>query len=381
MKEKKKDSTTAIHGKKNFKAQYGSITTPIFQSSAYLFPFKGESLKYPRYSNLPNQEEVVDRMVELEEGEGGVLFTSGMAAISTTFLTALKSGDHIIVQDQIYGGTFSFVEDNFTNLGISWTYFDFRKSSDFSEILKPNTKAVYIESPSNPLLQIVNIPEIGKLAKQKKIISIIDNTFATPINQKPLTLGIDVVVHSATKYLNGHSDLIAGIVIGKNDFIKRLRKNARNLGCTTNEMTAFLLSRGLKTLAIRVEKQNHNAQKLAEYLKSHKKIIKVNYPGLDTNPQYHLANSFMKGFGGMLSFEIDLEPEEMNNCLSRLKYFPRAVSLGGVESMLCLPCETSHSYLSKEDRLKLKIKDNLVRVSVGIEDIDDLIIDWKEALG
>lgn len=380
MKDQKKDSTIVIHGKKSFKDKYGSVTTPIFQSSAYLFPFKDESIKYPRYSNLPNQEEVVARMVELEYGEDGVLFTSGMAAISTTLLTILKPGDHILVQDQIYGGTFSFIENNFHDLKFNWTYFNFGKNDDFTDFIKPNTKAVYIESPSNPLLQVVDIPEIARKARQKNIISIIDNTFATPINQKPITLGIDIVVHSATKYLNGHSDLIAGIVVGKKDFIKQLSKNARNYGCTTNEMTAFLLSRGLKTLAIRIEKQNYNAQKLAEFLEDHKKVEKVYYPGLKSNPRHQLAKSFMNGFGGMLSFEIDKEPEELNNCLSKLKYFTRAVSLGGVESLLCLPCETSHSYLSKEERLKLTIKDNLIRVSVGIEDIDDLIDDWENAL-
>jgi cysteine-S-conjugate beta-lyase len=376
----KKDSTIVLHSGSKKKHNFGAVTTPIFQSSAYMYPYNEEPLKYPRYGNLPNQDEVVEKIALLERAEEAVLFSTGMGAISTFFLTVAKPGDHLIVQDQIYGGTTGFLEGLLKDLKIEVTYHDFCLEPDFSSVIKPNTKALYIESPSNPLLKIVDIPKIAKLAKEKGILTAIDNTFATPINQKPITLGIDVVIHSATKYLNGHSDLMAGIVAGNAELMKKVRRNARDLGCTTNDLTAFFLSRGLKTLSIRVERHNSNAQKLAEFLSSHKKVTIVNYPGLKSHPQHDLASTFMSGFGGMLSFELDMEAQELNERLGKLKYFTRAVSLGGVESLLCLPSETSHSYLSKSDREKLGIKDSLIRVSVGIEDSDDLIQDWDNAL-
>jgi len=377
---KLKDSTIVLHSEKTKKNILGAVTTPIFQSSAYLYPFGDESLKYPRYGNLPNQEEVIEKISLLENAEDGVIFATGMAAVSTTILTVVKPGEHIIVQDQIYGGTTSFIEGLLKELKIEITYFDFCSEPDFSKVIKSNTKAIYIESPSNPLLKIIDIPTVAKISKENKIISIIDNTFATPINQKPIQLGIDIVVHSATKYLNGHSDLIAGFVASSKDYIKRIRKNSRDLGCTPNDITAYLLARGLKTLAIRVEKHNQNAIKLAKYLSEHKKVDVVNYPGLESHPQHELAKKFMKGFGGMLSVEFNMDADELNKRLSKLKFFARAVSLGGVESLLCLPSETSHSYLPKSEREKLGIKDTLVRISTGIEDIDDLINDWEEAL-
>jgi len=376
----KKDSTIVLHSGKENGNNFGAVTTPIFQSSAYLYPYKDEALKYPRYGNLPNQQEVVDKISALEHAEDGVLFSTGMGAISTVFLTLAKPGDHIIVQDQIYGGTTSFLEGLLKDFKVEVTYHDFCNNPDFTSCVKPNTKALYIESPSNPLLKIVDIPVIAKLAKEKKIISVIDNTFATPVNQKPILLGIDVVVHSATKYLNGHSDLISGFVAGYSDLMKQVRKNARDLGCTPNDLSAFFLARGLKTLSIRMERHNSNAQKLAEFLENHKKVTKINYPGLKSHPQHKLAAGFMKGFGGMLSVEVDMDQKELNEKLAKLNYFKRAVSLGGVESLICLPCETSHSYLPKAEREKLGIKDSLIRVSVGIEDVEDLINDWDEAL-
>jgi cysteine-S-conjugate beta-lyase len=380
MKTSKNSSTISVHGTTRNSEKYGSVVTPIFQASAFLFPFGDEKIKYPRYSNLPNQEEAVSRIVELEGAEDGMLFSSGMGAISTVLLTILKPGDHLIIQDQIYGGTASFVESHFKDLKIEVTSFDFAKNPDFSGVIKNNTKAVYIESPSNPLLKVVDIPAVAELAHKKNLYSIIDNTFASPINQKPIEMGIDIVVHSATKYLNGHSDLNAGIAVGKKEFMKSLKIYARDLGCTTNDSTAYLLTRGMKTLAIRVERQNLNALILAQYLEKHKKISTVNYPGLESHPQHELAKKMMKGFGGMLSIEANLNNDELDKALGKLQYFSRAVSLGGVESLICLPKETSHSYLSKEDRANLGIKDNLIRISVGIEDIEDLISDWEEAL-
>ncbi len=376
----KKDATIVLHSDTENKTNFGAVTTPIFQSSAYLYPFNEEALKYPRYGNLPNQMEVVEKISRLENAEDGVLFSTGMAAISTVFLTVAKPGDHLIVQDQIYGGTTSFIEGLVKDLKIEVTYHDFCSKPDFSGCVKANTKALYIESPSNPLLKIVDIPKIAKLAKEEGIISIIDNTFATPINQKPITLGVNIVLHSATKYLNGHSDLMAGFVAGSTEMMKKVRKNARDLGCTTNDLSAFFLARGLKTLSVRMERHNSNAQKLTEYLEGHKKVLKIYYPGLKSNPQHGLASTFMKGFGGMFSFEIDMDSNELNEKLAKLKYFKRAVSLGGVESLICLPCETSHSYLPKSERERLGIKDNLIRVSVGIEDFEDLIQDWEEVL-
>lgn len=377
---KKKDSTIVLHSNNKNKNILGAVTTPIFQSSAYLFPFGEDALKYPRYGNLPNQQEVIEKISLLENAEDGVIFSTGMAAISTVFLTIAKPGDNIIVQDQIYGGTTSFLEGLIKELQIDITYHNFCLKPDFSHLIKKNTKAIYIESPSNPLLKIVDIPTIANIANENRIISIIDNTFATPINQKPIELGIDIVLHSATKYLNGHSDLIAGCVVSSKDIIKKIRKNARDLGCTPNDITAFLLDRGLKTLAIRIERHNENALKLANYFYNHNKVSVVNYPGLESHPQHELAKKIMKGFGGMLSIELKMGISELNERLNKLKYFTRAVSLGGVESLLCLPSETSHSYLSKEEREKLGIKDNLVRISVGIEDINDLIEDWEQAL-
>lgn len=356
--------------------QYKSINTPIYTSTAFGYLDTQQRL-YPRYFNAPNQDSVVKKLTQLENAEAGLIFSSGMAAISSALLSLLCKGDHIIFQSGLYGGTIDFIVQDFERFGISFTILPDNKPETFNHAIRKNTKAIYVETPSNPLLGIVDLEEINSICKNNHLISIIDNTFASPINQNPIDWGIDVVIHSATKYLGGHSDITAGVVLSSNTLIEKIRKTALNLGGSLDAITCYLLERSLKTLSLRVEKQNANAQKIAEYLQENTHIKQVFYPGLNTHPDHEVARKQMTGFGGMLSFE--LKTNNIQQFLHKLKLVKPALSLGGIESTICDPSSTSHRHLTKEQKTKEGITDNLLRLSVGIEYVDDIVGDLDNA--
>jgi cystathionine beta-lyase len=332
----------------------------------------------PRYFNAANQKALAERMSALENAESALIFSSGMAAISTTLLALLSHGDHIVFQKGLYGGTFKFIHDDFHRFGIQFTITENNTISDFKKAILPNTKAIFIESPSNPLLQLTDIAQVAGLTQNKNIISIIDSTFASPVNQNPIDLGIDIVIHSATKYLGGHSDLTAGAIVSSQTNIDHIRNFALNLGGSLNPEMCYILERSLKTIALRVKKQNENALQLVDYLDANEYVKRVYYPGLESHTGHSIAKKQMRGFGGMLSFELNnLDGIEFQRNLSVIK---PAVSLGGVESTICTPSITSHRHMKKVDREREGITDSLLRLSVGIEGVDDLIGDIDNAL-
>ena len=370
--------TLCVHNGTYHDSATKGVNTPIFTSSSFEY-LDRENCPYPRYFNTPNQDAVVRKMSSLEAGEDGVLFSSGMAAMSTTVLAFAGSGDHVVLMDELYGGTHAFASDNFDRLGIRYS-FAATNADSVIQAATQSTKVIIIESPTNPLLGIVDIRRVAEFARARGITTIIDNTFATPVNQRPLTLGIDVVVHSGTKYMGGHSDLCCGIAITSREYTDRIRTMARHLGGSLNAITCYLLERSLKTLAIRVERQTQNAHRIAEFLDSHDFVTKVNYPGLPNFIGHAVARSQMTGFGGMLSFELNEERVSTKAFLRRLRMIRPAVSLGGVESIICAPSETSHVKISSEERRRIGISDSLLRLSVGIEHADDIIEDISQAL-
>ena len=356
------------------------VVTPVYPSASYGYLDTAENI-YPRYFNTYNQQVVIDKLCALENGEAGLLFSSGMAGISTVMLSLLKSGDHVIFQSDLYGGTHHFIHSELEKFGISFSFVHGRAVQDFEKLIQKNTKIIYIETPSNPLLNITDIAGIAQLAKTYNLTSVIDNTFASPINQNPINLGIDVVIHSGTKYLSGHSDICFGAVITSDAIKEKIQKSAVNFGGSINATTAALIERSLKTLALRVKQQNENALVLATTLAQHPLVRQVNYPGLATHPDHETAQQQMSGFGGMLSFEPDVQGLEATETLMRhLKLIFPAMSLGGVETLICSPARTSHVNLTPEERKKVGVNDELLRISVGIEDAQELIADLIQAL-
>jgi cystathionine beta-lyase len=354
------------------------VNTPIFTSSSFEYLGR-EDTPYPRYFNTPNQDAVVQKLCALEGAQDGVLFSSGMAAISTSVLAFAGGGDHVVMLDALYGGTHAFATDTFERLGILYS-FAATDADAIAAALRPETKVIVIESPTNPLLEVLDLRKVAETAAERGITTIIDNTFATPVNQTPLALGIDVVVHSGTKYLGGHSDLCCGAALTTRERTARIRAMARHLGGSLNAMTCHLLERSLKTLALRVSYQTENAARIAAFLDAHGSVKKVNYPGLPEFSGHAIATAQMTGFGAMLSFELDMEQVEPKAFLQRLKLIRPAVSLGGVESIICAPTETSHSKISEEERRRIGITEALLRLSVGIEHVDDLRNDLAQAL-
>ena len=369
-------NTRCVHSGTRKDPLTGGLNTPIFTSSSFRYLGTDENV-YPRYFNIPNQKAVVEKLCALENAEDGLLFSSGMAAISTAMLAFLGSGDHVVLQRDIYGGTHHFVTADFERFGIEFTFVD-NQAADIERAVKPNTRIMYIETPSNPLLLITDIEATAQIARDNNALSIIDNTFATPINQNPLDLGIDIVTHSGTKYLGGHSDLCCGAVLTRRDLAGKIAATAANLGGSMNAMTCYLLERSLKTLGVRVEAHNRNAQIIAEHLQKDARIQKVYYPGLENHPGHALAKKQMRGFGGMLAFELDGPAPE--SFLKNLRVITPALSLGGVETIICSPATTSHQKISAAERAELGITDNTLRLSVGIEDPDDIIADIDRAL-
>ncbi len=370
--------TQCVHAGKYRDQATGGTNTPIFTSSAFEYLDREEML-YPRYYNTPNQEAVVRKVCALEGAESGILFSSGMAAISTTVLSQARCGDHVVLLDELYGGTHAFATGTFDRFGIRYSF----AATDADSVMRaalPETKVIVIESPTNPLLGILDIRKVAEFAKLRGITTVIDNTFASPVNQNPIRQGIDIVVHSGTKYLGGHSDLCCGVAVASAAITERIRGMGRHLGGSLNAITCYLLERSLKTLHLRVERQSANALSIAEFLSSHNAVQKVNYPGLPGFIGHLIAKSQMSGFGGMLSFELNEGSGSPTAFLKRLKLITPAVSLGSVETLICCPAQTSHSKISAEERKRIGINDSLLRLSVGIENLDDLIEDLDNAL-
>lgn len=367
----------------------GSVIPPIYQTTTFAFETnegmldlmegRAEGYIYTRYGN-PNYTMVEEKLAFLEGAEKGLVLSSGMAATSVSIMALVKTGEHIISHADIYGGTFGLFNEVFPRLGINTTFVD---PGDFAQIesaVRENTKVIFLETPSNPTLRIYDIKQIASFAHKYDIKLIIDNTFATPFNQKPLDLGADVVVHSCTKYLNGHSDLMAGAILGEADYIDNCINIFRKMGGNLNGIDAWLLLRGLKTFALRMERHNTNAQAVAQFLHNHPLVERVYYPGLPSHPQHKLAKEQMNGFGGVLSFELKGDAKQVDLFLNRVKLFTRAVSLGSVESLITQPVAAVHYNVPRNFRLQGGISDTLIRVSVGIEEAEDIIEDLAQAL-
>ena len=369
--------TKCVHSGDLIDDRFKGATSPIFPSTAYDF-IDVEEDKYPRYFNTPNQLALSKKIADLENCDSALLFGSGIAAIFTSLFSFLKSEDHVIFQGSIYGGTLNLVIKEFKKFNIEYSLVDSFDIKEYEMEIKENTKIIFIESPSNPLLKVIDLQAISNLSKKNNLISIIDNTFSSPINQNPSDFGIDIIIHSATKYLGGHSDILAGALASTKSNIDKIIESSINYGGNLSEYTVWLLERSIKTLSLRVNKQNENALMVAEYLTNHEKVNAVHYPGLKTHPDYKLSSKQMKGFGGMLSFELS-NLEEAVLFTRKIKLIKSAMSLGGVESTICSPSLTSHSKISKEERENLGIFDGLLRFSVGIEDHNDIINDLKQA--
>ncbi len=369
-------SSLCVHAGTYLDERTGGACTPVFSSTACAFPNPANENFYPRYFNTPNQRVIEQKIAALENGQAAVVFSSGMAAISTLLYAHVKPGDHALFQGDIYGGTFLLVQE-LARFGVAISFA--RTVEDFAAAIRPQTRVVYVESPSNPLLRVLDLKAIGRLGRRHKVLTVADNTFATPINQRPLDLGIDVVIHSATKYLNGHSDLNAGAVVSSAKVIAKTREYAVNHGGVLDAHACSLLERGMKTLALRVKQHNQNAVRLAEFLAAHPAVAAVNYPGLAADPGHPVAAAQMHGFGGMLSFELR-DPKGIDRLLAGFRLVMPALSLGGVESLVCVPSRTSHRKMTPAERRSAGIRDGLVRVSVGIEDIEDLLDDFTHTL-
>ncbi|PQJ78391.1 trans-sulfuration enzyme family protein [Polaribacter porphyrae] len=371
-------NTTCVHVGEVKDEQFKGAVSPIYMSTSYAFDHV-DVKRYPRYYNTPNQEMLCKKIAALENTEDALIFSSGMAAISSSMFAFLKRGDHVIIQQVIYGGTYNFIVSEFDKYGIEYSFTESDKIEDFKSLIKANTKILYIETPSNPLLGITDMKAISNLAKKHSILTMIDNTFASPINQNPYNFGIDIIIHSATKYMGGHSDISAGAVAASAVHIEQIWKTAINFGGNLSDQTVWLLERSLKTLNLRVKTQTENAQTMAEYLEKNKDIDNVYYPGLQSHPQYKLAKKQMKGFGAMLSFELKegIDAMKFQNSLTLIK---PTMSLAGLESTTVSPTQTTHALLSEEERLERGIKDGLIRFSVGIEEPKDLISDIEQAI-
>lgn len=370
--------TQCVHSGAIKDKEYGGVNSPVYTSTAFNYLDQGE-VAYPRYYNTPNQKAVVEKVCALEGTGDGVLFSSGMAAISTAILTFAGAGDHVVMMDELYGGTHAFATHEFPRLHMACTF----AATDADAIcaaVREETKVIVIESPTNPLLGVIDLRRVANFAHKRQVVTIIDNTFATPLYQNPHGLGIDVVVHSGTKYLGGHSDICCGMALTSRAHAARIRKTALSLGGSVNAQTCALLERSLMTLAVRVERQTENAGRLALFLEGCRQVQRVNYPGLISSPYHELAKTQMTGFGPMLSFELDAAQVDPERLVRSIKIIKPAVSLGGIESTICAPAVTSHAKMTATERQRIGISDALLRLSVGIEQVDDLIEDLEQAM-
>lgn len=357
--------------------QFKGAVSPLYMSSSYAYE-DVEVKRYPRYFNTPNQEALAKKIAALEKCEAGLVFGSGMAAVSHTMLAFLRKGDHVVLPQTLYGGTYNFVVEEFDRFGIEYTFTEGFSEAHFTSAIKGNTKVLYVETPSNPLLWITDLEMIAHIAKQRGIITMIDNTFASPINQNPADFGIDIMIHSATKYMGGHSDICAGAVAASQAHIDTIWNLAKNVGGSLSDYTVWLLERSIKTMGIRVKTQNRNASKIAKWLNKHALVERVYYAGLKSHPDHKIAKKQMRGYTGMISFELveNIDPELF---MKSLKLIKQSMSLAGIESTILSPAKTSHALLSDKERQRQGISDRLLRFSVGIEDRKDIINDLKQA--
>jgi methionine-gamma-lyase len=385
-----KINTKVIHEKSSPDPHSKAISPSIVPAVAYAFPDAETAAKavsgevdieyYGRYGS-PTVKVLEEKIAALEEGEAALGVSSGMAAISTALLAYLEQGDHAIITNDVYGGTFSFFHSLAKRFGIEFDFVDCTDGKKIEKAIKPNTKVVYIETPSNPKLTIIDIREVARICKRNQFSLIVDNTFMSPYLQNPLKLGADIVVHSATKYLNGHGDVIAGFIVGNRDEIHYMRKKVMgDLGQNLSAWEAFLILRGLKTLGVRVQRHCHNAQRVAEFLESHPLINKVYYPGLISHPQHLLAKRQMKDMGGIVSFELKGDIAVGIKFINSLKLAMISFSLGDPETLVQHPASMTHASIPAGERLKFGITDGLIRLSVGLEDVEDIIDDLEEAL-
>jgi cystathionine beta-lyase/cystathionine gamma-synthase len=378
--------TKAVRGAADLEKRNGPLSTPIYQTSTFEVTDNDEQVRttgsdhyYTRYGNPTNT--VAEKTIAALEGvDAALTFASGMGAITTTIMALLKTGDHVVAQCDIYGGVIKFLSQWLPKMGIETTFVDTIEYEQHARAIRPNTKLLYLESPTNPSLRVVDFKKVAALAKQHKLISMIDATFGTPINQQPAEFGIDLVMHSGTKYLAGHSDLICGVVAGRHELIGRIWEARTTLGNCMDPHASWVLVRGLKTLAVRVARQNENAQRVAEFLSEHAKVRSVHYPFLKSHPQYAVARQQMSGGGGMVSFEVEGTGEDARRVSEAMRLFTLAPSLGGVESLVSIPVLTSHAMIPAEARAKMGVTEQMVRLSVGIENADDLIADLERAL-
>jgi len=374
--------TRAVHAGDPHPRIGGALTLPIFQSSVFEYDAEQGSyhdIRYPRLGNLPNHAALGEKLAALEGGEQGLVTASGMAAISTALLAVLGHGGHLLVQDQLYGGTHMLLTGRFAALGLQYDFIDPDDPDAWERKLRPNTRAIYTEAITNPRMRVIDHRRVVQFAREHELVAMIDNTFATPVNFRPLELGYDLVLHSATKYLNGHSDLAAGVVVGAELHVGPIVKLLGELGGALDPHACFLLNRGLKTLVLRVRQQNDNALAIARFLEARDEVSRVDYPGLESHPHHERARELLAGFGGMLSFEMSGGVEASRGLMRRVRIPLVGPSLGGVETLMTRPATTSHSGLSAAERERLGIGDSLIRLSVGIETLEDLLADFEQA--
>lgn len=384
-KHKRHPETAAVRGGMDLTKKNGPLSTPIYQTSTFEVTDMEEQVRatptdhfYTRYGN-PTHTVAEHAVAELEGAEAALLFASGMSAITTTILALTKAGDHIVAQRDIYGGATKFFTQWLPKFGVEVTLVDTTDYQQHAKAIRPNTRILHLESPTNPTLRVVDLKKVAAVAKQHGITTLIDSTFATPINCRPAEFGIDLVMHSGTKYFGGHADLICGIVAGRRDLIDTIHATRTTLGCNMDPHAAWLLLRGIKTLAVRVQRQNDNALRVAQFLKGHPKVRSVSYPFLEGHPQRALAMEQMQGGGGVLSFEVEGTGEDACRFAEALNLFTLAPSLGGVESLVTIPVITSHAMIRPEEREKMGVTEQLVRLSVGVEHVEDLIADLDQA--
>jgi cystathionine beta-lyase/cystathionine gamma-synthase len=382
----RRPETTAVHGASDLEKKNGPVGTPIYQTSTFEVTDNDEQQRvtttdryYTRWGNPTNT--AAEQAVAAVEGvEAARTFASGMGAITTTILGLLKTGDHVVAQRDVYGGVTKFFSQWLPRLGIEATLVDTNDYEQQARAIRPNTRLLYLESPTNPALRVVDLKKASALARQHKLISMIDSTFGTPINQHPAEYGIDLVMHSGTKYLSGHADLTCGVVCGSQELMDQIWETRTTLGNCMDPHAAWLLIRGLKTLAVRVARQNENALRVAEFLEQHPKVRRVYYPFLKSHPQHAIAREQMTGGGGMVTFEVEGTGEDARRVSEAMRLFTLATSLGGVESLVSIPVLTSHAMISAEQRQKMGVTEQMVRLSLGIESAEDLIADLERAL-
>ncbi len=382
----RRPETAAVHGAADLEKKNGPVGIPIYQTSTFEVTDNDEQQRvtttdryYTRWGNPTNT--VAEQAVAAIEGaDGARTFASGMGAITTTVLALLKAGDHIVAQRDIYGGVTKFFSQWLPRMGIETTMVDTNNFEQHERAIRPNTRLLYLESPTNPSLRVVDVKRAAALARQHNLISMIDSTFATPINQRPAEFGIDLVMHSGTKYLSGHADLTCGVVSGRQELMDQLWESRTTLGNCMDPHASWMLIRGLKTLAVRVARQNENALRVAEFLEQHGKVRRVYYPFLKSHPEHAIARQQMSGGGGMVTFEVEGGGQEARRVSEAMRLFTLATSLGGVESLVSIPVLTSHAMISAEQREQMGVNEQMVRLSVGIENADDLIADLEQAL-